>query len=98
MELISMVHRGLKAAGKGIAPLIALALVAVLFLVPVLAVLMARLYAGWWAADLVGAGTWMTFILFWVFVGLIGFYISPYIQPQIGAAMRALLNGPPSEG
>ncbi len=89
--MLSMLNRWLTAAGKIIGQLTILALVTGLFIAPVLAMLTASFYIAFGLAHLIGAGVFVGFVLFWVFVGLVGWYVSPHVQPQISNAMSALL-------
>jgi hypothetical protein len=91
MNIPPLLNRGLAAAGKIIGQLTILALVAGLIIAPVLAMLMASFYAAFGFAHLIGAGVFGGFVLFWVFAGLIGWYVSPHVQPQISNAIWALL-------
>jgi hypothetical protein len=91
MNIPSILNRRLIAAGKIIGQLAILALVAGLFIAPVLAMFTASFYAAFGFAHLIGAGVFGGFVLFWVFAGLIGWYVSPNVQPQISNAMSALL-------
>jgi hypothetical protein len=59
-----------------------IALVAGLFFAPILAMLMAALYAGFAISDLVEGGP---------FVALVGWYVAPHVQLRVGDAMKALL-------
>jgi hypothetical protein len=91
MEMLSKLNRGLIAAGKIIGQLTILALVLGLFIAPVLAMLTASFYIAFGLAHLIGAEAFVGFVMFWVFVGLIGWYVSPHVLPQISDAMSALL-------
>ena len=91
MDIPSILNRWLTAAGKIIGQLTLLALVAGLFVAPLLAVLTASFYIAFGFAHLIGAGVFVSFVLFLVFVGLFGWYVSPHVQPQISNAMSALL-------
>jgi len=84
-------HHGLQAIGRSVGQLTLFALAIGLFLTPIFAMLMASLYAAFAVSELLGGGTFLTFVFFWVFVTLIGWYVSPHVQPQVGEAMRALL-------
>src|SRR5260221_6295485 len=91
MNILSILNRGLAAAGKIIGQLMILALVAGLFIVPVLAMLTASFYLAFGLMHLIGAEVFVSFVMFWVFVGLIGWYVSPHVLPQISNAISALL-------
>jgi hypothetical protein len=91
MEMLSKLNRGLIAAGKIIGQLTILALVVGLFIAPVLAMLTASFYIAFGLAHLIGAEAFVGFVMFWFFVGLIGWYVSPHVLPQISNAMSALL-------
>jgi len=91
MHIPSSLNQGLTAAGKIIGQLTILALVAGLIVAPVLATLTTSFYIAVGLANLIGAGVFVEFVLFWVFVGLIGFYVSPHVLPQINNAISALL-------
>jgi hypothetical protein len=77
MEMLSKLNRGLIAAGKIIGQLTILALVVGLFIAPVLAMLTASFYIAFGLAHLIGAEIFVGFVMFWFFVGLIGWYVSP---------------------
>ena len=53
--------------------------------------LMASLYAAFGVSELLGGGTFLMFVLFWVFVALIGWYVPPHVQTRITEAFQALL-------
>ena len=89
--MLPILNRCLVAAGKIIGQLTILALVAGLIIAPVLATLTASFYLAFGLTHLIGAEAFVGFVLFWVLVGLIGFYVSPHVQPQISNAMSALL-------
>jgi hypothetical protein len=91
MEMLSKLNRGLIAAGKIIGQLTILALVVGLFIAPVLAMLTASFYIAFGLAHLIGAEIFVGFVMFWFFVGLLGWYVSPHVRPQISNAMSALL-------
>lgn len=89
---IAVVHHGLEAIGSQIAIVAKLVLVAILFFAPLFAVVFGSLVAGVEVAGLVGGGDFVGFLLFFVFVGVIGVYVSPHVQPQISKAIMALLD------
>ena len=91
MEILTKLNRGLIAAGKIIGQLAILVLVAGLFITPLLAMLTASFYIAFGLAHLIGAEGFVSFVVFWIFVGLIGWYVSPHVLPQISNAMTALL-------
>ena len=95
-DVLLAVHRGLHGVGSSIAKLCVLALVAVLFFVPVFAMLLASVFGAVWLGGITGRPDLVWVIAFFVIMGLIGSYIAPYIQPQITAAIRALLAEPRS--
>jgi hypothetical protein len=86
------VHHGLQAIGTAIAQLAKLALVALLFALPLLVTIFVCLLAAVEVARLIGGGTFVTFVLFCTLIGLVGFYVAPHIQPQINKAMSAVLD------
>lgn len=94
MPLLRALHRGLTATGELIGRLSALLLVLLLFVAPVLAMLMASLYAALAVTNLIGAASFFGYVLFLFFIGFIAWYVGPFIQPQISKAMRALLEEP----
>src|SRR5208282_298091 len=49
------------------------------------------MFAAFGVEQLIGGGPFLIFALFWFFVGLIGWYVSPHVQPQIIEALHALL-------
>ncbi|HXP02878.1 MAG TPA: hypothetical protein VN808_02085 [Stellaceae bacterium] len=86
-----ILHQSLQGTGRFAAQLTILALVALLGLAPVFILLMASLYGAYGVVSLIGGGAFVVFLVFWVFVGLIGWYVSPHVQPQISEALKALL-------
>jgi hypothetical protein len=84
-------HHGLQAIGRCVGQLTLFVLAISLFIVPIFVMLMASLYAAFGVSELLGGGTFVIFVLFWVFVTLIGWYASPHVQPQIDKALSALL-------
>jgi hypothetical protein len=91
MKILLTLHHGLEAIGGLIGPLIIMALVLGLFIALVLAMLRVSLYAALGIADITGGGIWVVLPMFCIFIGLIGWYVSPHVQPQISGAMMALL-------
>jgi hypothetical protein len=71
------VHQGLQAIGRCVGQLTNLALAIALFITPIFVMLMASLYAAFGVSELLGGGTFLIFVSFWVFVALIGWYVSP---------------------
>ncbi len=88
--LLALDH-ALQAIGRLVGQLTALALIVLLFLAPVFAMLLGCVYAAVGVEKLTGGGAWVWGPLFWVFIGVIGWYVSPHIQPQIGGAMTVLM-------
>jgi hypothetical protein len=86
------VHHGLEAIGTAIAQITKLALVALLFAAPLFAAIFASLFAAVEVGRLIGGGAFVAFVLFWLFIGLVGFYVAPRVQPQIRKAMAAVLD------
>ena len=90
-RVLRTMHQGLQAIGRCVGQLTVFALAILLFLTPIVAVVMTSLYAAVSVAELIGGGTFMIFVFFWVFIALIGWYVSPYVQPRISEAVQALL-------
>jgi hypothetical protein len=86
-------HHGLEGIGPWVAQLTVIALVAILFLVPLFAMLIGSFFMAFCVERLIGGGAFLIFAMVWVFIGLIGWYVSPHVQPQISEAMKALLKG-----
>jgi hypothetical protein len=84
-------HHGLQAIGRCVGQLTLLALALGLFLTPIFLMLMASLYAAFGVSELLGGRTFLIFVLFWVFVALIGWYVPPHVQQRISEAVQALL-------
>jgi hypothetical protein len=84
-------HHGLMELGRFIGIILRLALVAILFGVPVLILIFGGLVTGVWISGLFGGGAFIGFVLFWPIVGVVGFYVAPHVQPQIRNAMLSLL-------
>jgi hypothetical protein len=90
-RVLRTMHQGLQAIGRCVGQLTVIALVILLFLAPIVALLMTSVYASVGVTELIGGGTFMIFVCFWVFIALIGWYVSPHVQPRISEAVRALL-------
>ncbi len=93
--MLSMLNNGLIGIGKLIGQLTILALVAGLFIAPVMAMLMASFYIAFGLAH--EAGGFVGFVMFCALTGLIGWYVAPHVQPQISNAMTALLRSEEEE-
>jgi hypothetical protein len=89
-------HRGLHGVGSFVAKLCILALVAGLFFAPVFAMLFVSMTGAIWLGHFFNKAELVWAIAFFVIMGLIGSYVAPYIQPQIRAALMALLAEPQS--
>ena len=85
-------HHGLQAIGRAIGQLASILLGVGLFLASISAVIAASMYMAVGVAKLSGGGSFVIFLLFWVFVSLIGWYVAPHVQPKIREALRALLH------
>jgi len=85
-------HHGLQAVGRAIGQVTRFALVVLLFVASLVAFLAASFVATAGVGQLVGGGPLVLFLLFWVFVGLIGRYVAPHVQPQIRKAIIALID------
>jgi hypothetical protein len=90
-RVLRTMHQGLQAIGRCVGQLTVIALAILLFLAPIVALLMTSVYAAFGVAELIGGGTFIIFVLFWVFIALTGWYVSPYVQPRISEAVQALL-------
>src|SRR5438445_11777514 len=90
-RVLATLHHRLQAIGRFVGQLTIMALAAVLCFVPIFALLMASFYIANGVATLIGGGMVVMFIVFWVVIVLMGFYVSPHVQPRIGDALRALL-------
>ena len=93
--LLLVLHHGLQTIGKAIGLVGRIALVAFLF-VGVLGVLPVSLIAAAEIAGLVGGGVVAFGLLFFGFIGLVGVYVVPHVQPQVIKAVVALLQEAPS--
>src|SRR6266550_7303605 len=91
----STLNNLLMVIGRLIGQITILALVAGLFVVPLAAMLIASFYIAFTLAD--GAGAFLGFMIFCVLIGLSGWYVMPYVQPQIGNAISALLRSEQEE-
>src|SRR5437868_2367525 len=91
----STLNNLLIAIGRFIGQLMILALVAGLFVAPLAAMFMASFYIAFTLAH--GAGALLSFVIFCVFVGLAGWYVTPHVQPQISNAISALLRSEQEE-
>jgi hypothetical protein len=90
-RVLLAVDRGLRAIGWFVGQLTLLALAAGLVLVPALAAIIAGLYASNFVVGLLGGGAlWAVVGFLVVFFPLIAWYVTPYVQPQIRDALRAL--------
>jgi hypothetical protein len=85
-------HHGLQAIGRAIGQLASIALGVGLFLVSISAAIAASMYMAVGVVKLTGGGAFVIFLLFWVFVSLVGWYVAPHVQPKIREALRALLH------
>jgi hypothetical protein len=91
MKIFHLIHRSLDAIGKIIGQLVVLVIAISLFIAPLAALVTGSLFAAAEVSNLIGGGIWLTLSLFWVFVGLIGFYAGSHALPQISAAIGELL-------
>jgi hypothetical protein len=94
-KMPSTLNKLLIAIGRLIGQITILALVAGLFIAPITAMLMASFYIASVFAH--GAGIFVGFVIFWVLVGLSGWYVTPHVLPQISNAMSALLRSEEEE-
>ena len=90
--LFLTLHHGFQAIGRAVGQLASIALGIGLFLASISAVLAASMCAAVGVVKLTGGGAFVIFLLFWVFVALIGWYVAPHVQPKIREALRALLH------
>jgi hypothetical protein len=84
MRPLLTLHHGLEAIRRAIGQVTRLVLGALLFAAPLFAAVAASLVAAVMVAVLVGGGALVYLPLFPVFMGFIGFYVSPHVQPQMG--------------
>jgi FtsH-binding integral membrane protein len=91
MEAFRVLHRSLDRIGRAVGQLTVFVLAISLFIAPMAAMIFGCFFAAFGVEYLTGGGVALTFVLFWLFIGLIGGYVTPHVQPQISAAFIALL-------
>jgi hypothetical protein len=101
MRLFSILHRGLDKVGKAIGQLTVLLLALLVVGAPAAAALVFSIVPALYILGLVGVSpsgsplvTTILFMVVWsAGCAYIGIYIAPHVQPQIGKAVSALLDG-----
>jgi hypothetical protein len=96
-KVLGIFDEGLREIGHVIGQLTNVGLAIALFLGPIVALLLVSLYAALGVAPLLGGGDFLGVLLFGCFVGLIGWYVSPHVQPKVLEALLALLKVDPSQ-
>ncbi|MGA8551553.1 MAG: hypothetical protein WB678_15090, partial [Stellaceae bacterium] len=77
--LFLTLNRWLQAIGRVIGKLASIVLGIGLFLASISAVIAASMYMAVGVVKLTGGGAFVSFLLFWVFVSLIGWYVAPQV-------------------
>jgi hypothetical protein len=96
-KVLVIFDQGLHEVGRLIGELTIAGLAIALCLCPIVALLLVSLYAALGVATLLGGGDFLGVLLFWCFVGLIGWYVSPHVQPKVLEAFLALAKVDPSQ-
>jgi hypothetical protein len=98
MKLLLVLNRGLDKVGKAIGQLTVLLLVFLLVGAPAAAAIIFSTAPAFYMVGLAVVDPIVSPILFMVLwsagCAYVGFYIAPYVQPQIGKAIAALLDRP----
>jgi hypothetical protein len=94
-RVLVIFEKSLQEIGRRIGQLTNLALAIALFVCPIFALVLASFCAAFGVVNLLGGGEFLIFLLFWFFVGLIGWYVSPHVQPKVSEALLALLKDDP---
>jgi hypothetical protein len=94
MEAFRVLHRSLDRVGQIVGQLTVFVLAMTLLIAPVAAMIFGCFFAAFGVEYLTGGGVALMFVLFWLFGGLIGVYVTPHVQRQIHEAFIALLKSP----
>jgi len=92
--VLRKIHISAHGIGRFFGLLTLFGMVLVVFAVPIFAAVMVALYLGVTVAKFLGFGIVVGMLFCSIFIAIIGIYISPYVQPQITAALHALLVAP----